>query len=62
MESVTTEPGDLIEHVAAGMIVEEDASGGISSEKPLLEFLGEEERAGDGDRLMFLTGAGVDDL
>ena len=49
----------MVEHMAAGVIVEDDALSGRSGEEGLLEFLGHEKGAGEVDGFVFLAGAGV---
>ena len=58
---MAAEPGDEVEHVATAVVDEKDPRGRIAGEEGLLEFLGEELGAGDGDCLEFLAGADVDE-
>jgi len=42
VKSVAAEPGAMVEDMASGVIVEDDALSGRSGEEGLLEFLGHE--------------------
>lgn len=58
---MASEPSAVIEHVATGVVVEDDGLVRRRAEERLLIFLRHELRPCDGDSFVFFAGAGVDE-